>query len=141
MNQHMAPSPGVTQLWMDPNAKPESPSLVLDLTYEGMPLWTFGILRKKHVARIIVMLHLVQIDGQEGEEEEKAPGGGTERRRPLFKIRRQEDFIQGGTLVSALLPRPLAIPARMLFRWALWLWGWCIVHVFAPLMVEVRAFV
>lgn len=134
MQQYMAPRPGLMQLWIDPK---DGPSVVMDLTYEVVPFWAFGPFRRRHVARIVVMLHLEEL--VEGEEEETTPRA-TERR-PLFKIRRQEDFIQDDSFVSALLPQPFAVPAVLLLRWLMRLWGWCICRILAPLMVEVRAFI
>jgi hypothetical protein len=123
MQKHMAPKPGLTQLWISNEGYS---SVVLDLTYEAVPFWSF-FLQRKHVARIVVLLHLVELECPKGEL-------------PLYKIRRQEDFIQDDSAISALLPQPFGTPAVMLARGIMWLWGLCIIHIFSPLMVEVRAF-
>jgi len=138
MQSHMAPRPGLTQMWVDPK---DTSAVVLDLTYEVAPFWAFGLF--KHVARIVVMLHLVEMkpeEEEEGEGEKQLQPPPSSRRR-LFLIRRQEDFVQDDSIVSAILPQPFAIPAVVLVRWVMRIWGWCICRIFAPLMVEVRAFI
>lgn len=130
MQQHMAPKPGLTQMWVGNDGaggSEASISVVLDLTYEATPFHYYAFGKHKHVARIVSMLHLVKTEQEQGKR--------------LYKIQRQEDFIQVDSLASAVLPQPFSRPIVLLTRLVMWLWGWLICHVFAPMMVEVRAFV
>lgn len=140
MQSHMAPKPGLTQMWVDRSSSGGGSgagacdaSVVLDLTYEATPFY-YVLGKHKHVVRIVVMLHLVEAEREQG----RAAADPTKR---VFKIKRQEDFLQVDSLASAALPQPLSHPLILLTRLVMALWGWLICYVFAPVMVEVRAFI
>lgn len=141
MQSHMAPKPGLTQMWVDRSSSSSGgsgaggydASVVLDLTYEATPFY-YVLGKHKHVARIVVMLHLMEAE----REQSRAVADPTKR---CFKIKRQEDFLQVDSMASAALPQPFSHPLILLTRLVMALWGWLICYVFAPVMVEVRAFI
>lgn len=132
-NRSMVPYPGVTQMWVErpssststpsgvPMAETLSTSVVLDSTYQTVPfLPIHSLFSLRHVARIVVMLHLVR------EEDGK------------YRIVRQEDLIQVDSLLSALLPHFMSVPSVRLMRVFMRLSGLSILYVLDTFLVVLR---
>jgi hypothetical protein len=139
-NTSMVPHPGVTEMWVEavspftpsaslaqlPMAETEtlSTSVVLDLTYQTVPfLPIHSLFSLRHSARIVVMLHLVRGEDEDGK----------------YRIVRQEDLIQVDSLLSALLPHFLSAPSMKLMRWFMRLSGLFILYVLDTFLVVLRS--
>lgn len=124
VNTEMIPYPGATRMWVQTPkhtiSDSSSISLVLDMTYQTVPILNFFIFKMRHSARIIVVLDLQR------------------RKDGKYLIQRQEDLIQIETLLSALFPHMLAKSALIFTRLCLRAWGKFIVTFLAPLMAMVR---
>lgn len=137
-NTSMVPSPGVTQMWVEPAAYahplPESipnlpadesltQSVVLDLTYQTVPyLPIHSFFQLRHAARIVVMLHWVRCtDGK-------------------YRIARQEDLIQVDSMLSAFFPHFLSVPLVILTRRLMRVSGLFILYVLDGVVIFLRTF-
>ena len=77
-------------MWVDNKKGNDVESVVIDYTYATTP-W-LDIFRGQHVARIVVLLHLVKI------------GTSLKSGDPIYLVRRQEDLIQFETILAAFFP-------------------------------------